>query len=366
MNLAILKIGARIVPNGDKASASNGEALSIIKLLINCGFNIDVYTKVLSKDEKPIGFNIYDINSNFNDIQNHDALIVINGNVNFFGGAEAADEIAIYKAINNFKNNIYYILCDPALVLKQIWKSINKKDWGIKYNEKDIVIDNKDINVITQCLDVNKIDSMFKEQGIKSNSIYFPFEKFPLYLLKDKKINSNYKYDILYGGTFRSGKRELDMIKFYFNYPSDINVEIFGKIKADNFNEIKTKGLLFPKFDKAVSYNEFYNKMSEGLSTVIIGDKLYKDVNDLAQRIYESIRIGNIVFIDESYDKNKRVFSNKFLRDICYVDNKCDIINKIRYIKSKPVLREEIINLQREDTKLDIKEYENNLTQLIR
>ena len=75
---------------------------------------------------------------------------------------------------------------------------------------------------------------------------------------------------------------------------------------------------------------------------------------------------SNIVFIDESYDKNKRVFSNKFLRDICYVDNKCDIINKIRYIKSKPVLREEIINLQREDTKLDIKEYENNLTQLIR
>ena len=37
----------------------------------------------------------------------------------------------------------------------------------------------------------------------------------------DPQINKNKKYtcDLIYGGTFRSGRREDDLIKFYFLVP---------------------------------------------------------------------------------------------------------------------------------------------------
>ena len=50
MNVAVIKIGSRIAFGGKDTAGGNAEAQYIIKMLYNGGANINIYTKVLSKD----------------------------------------------------------------------------------------------------------------------------------------------------------------------------------------------------------------------------------------------------------------------------------------------------------------------------
>lgn len=370
MNLAVIKIGARIALDTSSTSGGVGETLSIITMLIDGGHCVTAYSNILKNDISPENFKILEISEYYKDINNmsYDALIVLNGNANFFGGAENSCVVQTYDIINNFKGKVFYILCDPNLTLKQIWQSVKNKDWSYKYKQEDILITRNDITVLTQAQNILEVKKLVNKNVNISNVIYYPFEKFPLYMLKDYDTpKEKYVYDISYGGTFRSGKREDDMIKFYFDYPEDISVEMFGKIELKHFNNNKIEGFKIPTFSKSVKYNDFGKKMSNSLSTVIIGDKLYKKIDDLAQRIYESIRIGNIVFIDKSYDINNRIFKNKKLQKLLYVNNRYDVINKIREFKNLNIDDiHTLINFQRQDVSIDNDEYINKLTEMIK
>ena len=370
MKVALIKLGSRIAISSRATSGGTGEALSIIKMLTNSNVNVDVYTEILSKDEiDNLDFNIYNIEDTYKDInnKNYNALIVLNGNVNYFGGVDSPPQTLNYYIINNFKGKVFYILCDCNLILKQVWKSIENKNWVNNYKKDDINITRNDIIYISQPRDIIKLkNKLSKLDIIIDDIIHYPFEKFPLVTSEYLQINPEYKYDISYGGTFRGGKREKDMIKFYFDYPEDIKVEMFGKITESNFNKKLIENLRLPDFNKAVPYNEFNNKMSDSLATIIIGDPLYKQLDDLAQRIYESILVGNIVFIDSSYDYNKRVFKNEELIKFNYVSNKEEVIDRIRLLKEDKDLRNHIIELQRQDTKIDINKYCNDFVNIIK
>ena len=370
MKVALIKLGSRIAISSRATSGGTGEALSIIKMLTNSNVNVDVYTEILSKDEiDNLDFNIYNIEDTYKDInnKNYNALIVLNGNVNYFGGVDSPPQTLNYYIINNFKGKVFYILCDCNLILKQVWKSIENKNWANNYKKDDINITRNDIIYISQPRDIIKLkNKLSKLDIIIDDIIHYPFEKFPLVTSEYLQINPEYKYDISYGGTFRGGKREKDMIKFYFGYPEDIKVEMFGKITESNFNKKLIENLRLPDFNKAVPYNEFNNKMSDSLATIIIGDPLYKQLDDLAQRIYESILVGNIVFIDSSYDYNKRVFKNEELIKFNYVSNKEEVIDRIRLLKEDKDLRNHIIELQRQDTKIDINKYCNDFVNIIK
>lgn len=370
MKVALIKLGSRIAISSRATSGGTGEALSIIKMLTNSNVNVDVYTEILSKDEiNNLDFNIYNIEDTYKDInnKNYNALIVLNGNVNYFGGVDSPPQTLNYYIINNFKGKVFYILCDCNLILKQVWKSIENKNWANNYKKDDINITRNDIIYIAQPRDIIKLkNKLSKLDIIIDDIIHYPFEKFPLVTSEYLQINPEYKYDISYGGTFRGGKREKDMIKFYFDYPEDIKVEMFGKITESNFNKKLIENLRLPDFNKAVPYNEFNNKMSDSLATIIIGDPLYKQLDDLAQRIYESILVGNIVFIDSSYDYNKRVFKNEELIKFNYVSNKEEVIDRIRLLKEDKDLRNHIIELQRQDTKIDINKYCNDFVNIIK
>ena len=177
------------------------------------------------------------------------------------------------------------------------------------------------------------------------------------------EYNNSPIYDLLYGGTFRSGHREDDMIKFYFGYDRH-NVAMFGKITASNFSKNKVGNLTLPKFEKAVAYDKFSEKMNEAKATVIIGDKLYKTLDDLAQRIYESINAGNVTLIDSSYDYNLRVYTDPELINFCYVNNRQDVIDRLDKLKDNS-FRKHIVYLQRENTKLDKLSYSISLKEII-
>jgi hypothetical protein len=375
MRCCILKLGARISVNNRSTSGGVGEALNIINILVKSGIKVDVFTKVLNKDIKSKEFQIVDILKNEEKILNkvkskyYDFLIVINGHVNFFGGTEDPYQILNYKIIQNFSKTVFYFLCDPNLLFKQIWPSIAKKEWATNWDEADININKHNIVYITQCKNTTGVTQ--RTQIGKSiipacKSFYFPFQKFPLLTFKKKEFNSYPIYDISYGGTFRSGKRQDDMIKFYFDYPDDITVHLFGNIKLSHFNKKKIAELNPPTFGNPVKYSEFSNKMLKARFHILIGDKLYKKLDDIAQRAYESIQTGNILLIDSSYDFNKRIFSHSKLRAFSYVSNREDVIKRIRWIKKNPHQIEKIIDLQRQDTKIDRLEYSLTLKDLLK
>lgn len=367
MKIAAIKLGARIARGG--TSGGSGEALAILEMLSKHN-DVHAYTKVLSKDE-PIEFvqmhQILDEYTKINE-ENYDCLIVINGNINYFGGVDSPEQTLNYHIINNFKGKVFYIMCDPSLTLTQIWKSIEKKEWASNYRKEDIFITRKDIIYICQPKNVEKIAADIKKNDIEIlNVIHFPFEKFPLMFKKPEwKKLSERKYDILYGGTFRSGKRQDDMIKYYFDYPDNLNVTMFGKIKATDFSDKKVMNKKHPNYEGAVNYDTFNEKMSESISTVIIGDKYYKEIDDLAQRIYESVLSGVITFIDADYDKTKRVFTSE-LSNLLYVNSKEEIINKLEKIKQ---LSEDdfykLLERQYENIKVDINDYCLQFTNLLK
>jgi hypothetical protein len=365
MKIALIKLGARLSYNSRGTSGGIGESLAIIELLKIAGVEVHVYTK---KPDECLHDRVYfhDIKEyeKINDL-NYDSLLIMNGNVNFFGGAETPEEMFNYWIINNFKGKIFYILCDPNLTLKQIWKSVEKKEWNNKYKKENVEITRKDIACVCQARRVDLVKKIHEKNNIHlKDVIHYPFEKFPLITFKDEKINDELEWDIIYGGTFRGGKREKDMIKFFFNYPEEIKIQMFGKIESLNFNDkyfdSKTRE---PNFGLSVKYNEYNDKMKTGLSTIIIGDELYKELDNLAQRIYESIQIGNIVFIDEDYDKEKKVFSNNFLKNFCYVKDRNDVIKRLKILKSHNARL--VIALQKEDTKIDKQKYCNDFKKLL-
>lgn len=367
MKACVLKLGSRICVNSRSTSGGTGETLAIIKLLTTSGVSVDAYTKILDKDLTPEYFNIKDIFSYKIDSKEYDCLIVLNGNVNYFGGQDSPQDTLAYKIINTFDGPVFYILCDPYLTLTQVWPSIEKKEWHVNYSKEDIQIVRDDIVYIAQPKDIVKYRELFiKKAKIPIESvIHFPFEKFPLVTMKRNFLVPNEcEVDLIYGGTFRSGRREEDMIKFYFGYPEDISVSMFGKIEEKHFKK-NNQNLSLPNFGKAVPYEKFDEEMKKGLSTVIIGDAQYKLVDDLAQRTYESILCGNVTFIDDSYDKNKRVFSHDKLQNFLYVSDRDEVTKKIRHLKSNPKLVRLLQDLQYDDVMIDVNNYCNEFKTII-
>ena len=366
MKVAVIKLGSRISISSIGTSGGTGETLSIIKILTTAGIKVDAYTKVLDKDLSPKDFSIYNIEDNYKNIndRSYDALIVLNGNVNYFGGVDDPAQTLNYYIINHFNGKVFYIMCDCNLLLKQIWPSIEKKKWASNYNKEDILITRDDIIYISQARFVHKVKDKAKKLVPIKDVIYFPFEKFPMLTMKDYPFNEDTSYDLLYGGTFRGGRREDDMIKYYFGYDPKFKVEMFGKISIDDFNQKKIKTLNPPDFGKSVEYDKFGFKMSEAKATVIIGDPIYKSWGDLAQRIYESIIIGNVVLIDSAYDFQKKVFIDEELRDFCYVSSIKDVEDRLEKIQDNK-FRKHIVDLQRESTRIDLNKYCNDLKEIL-
>jgi hypothetical protein len=139
---------------------------------------------------------------------------------------------------------------------------------------------------------------------------------------------------------------------------------MFGKINSTNFTKNK-ENLLYPNFEKSIDYKNFKNKMNESIATVIIGDKIYKKQNDLAQRIYECILSNTVVLIDNSYDYEKRVFKDPFLQEFCYVNSRKDVEYRLSLLKDND-FRKTVLDKQLEDTKIDIFNYCNNFVKIIK
>lgn len=374
MKVGVIKLGARISFDSLGTSGGTGETISIIKMLAMGGAEVVALTKIIKNEsQNPIDnvfvLPILDWYNDINDLE-LDALLVLNGNVNFFGGAEDAHQIANYHIINNFKGPVFYNYCDPSLTLKQLWPAIEKKEWGNKYKQSDIEIVRNDIIYLSQPYDTVSVltDVLTGKNEIRpAKVVHYPFEQFPC-LHPQTPYNENPGVDLSYGGTMRGGKREKKMIKYYFDYPTDISVEMFGKITKEDFKPKNIADITnFPTFTGAVNYGDMHRKMNDALAHVVIGDVLYEQIEDIAQRAYESIWSKNVVFIDSDLDSVKRVYKgDDVLTDFLYVESKEEVIDKIRMLKADPTLRKTIVESQINAINFNANEYCENFVKLIK
>ena len=371
MEVGVIKLGSRISFNANDTSGGNGEARSIIKMLHGGGAGVHIFTKILKKDNLVTEYTWHNIaKSDQADLDALDALIVLNGNVNFFGGAEDVEQLINYEIINNFQGPVFYIYCDPELTLKQVWPSVEKKPWASNWSAERLNIARKDIIYVSQPYDVDIIlEELGKNEVIPDSIHHFPFEKFPC-LNEQLPFNKNPEVDLSYGGTMRGGKRAKKMVKFYFGHPEDISVEMFGKIDLGDFSKIKSlkldPTLRAPMFTGPVRYDEMLTKMNRAMAHCVIGDPFYEQINDMAQRAYESIWSNVVTFIDADLDKIRRVYgADKQLADFLYVSSRAELSEKIQLLKKSSETRKEIVEAQIKAIAFDAGDYCNDFVSLL-
>lgn len=365
MKLAVIKLGGRI--NGNANGAVGGEILVAIDLLVRARNEVHYFTNILPKDIRlpgAIGHQIED----YNPKEKFDALVVINGNINYYGGAEPILDMKNLKILNSFSGKIFYMMFDPMLPLKQQWEEVSQKqvkyNWSNKFTKEEIEIKNDNITVISQPYDLNAVKVIWDKSGIKvKNIIHYPLHKMHLvYYNRLPFENNKRKVDLLYGGTFRNRKREDKLIKYYFGYPNNFNVEIFGKIKLKDFTKKKINGYRPPLFSGPVKATEMRHKLSTGYATVVIGDKWYEGKN-LAQRIYESILGNTITFIDNELDPKHYVYGDKL--PMLYINSQQDVINILEVVKREPNILKLVTDEQYKTVMIDKQKYVDDLRNLM-
>ena len=361
MKIGVIKLGARITWDRE-ASVTSGEAISICEALTQGGAEVHVFTKILSKDTLDESIKWHNI-LNDRDTSALDAVLVINGNVNFFGGAEDRAQILNYEIMNNFSGPVIYVMCDPELPLLQIWENVSKKQddpkyqWENKYDEKDILV-TKPIHVLCQPFNVVAMKEVWaKKKGTVplGTMFHFPMERFPL-LNEWLDPASEPAVDLLYGGTARGGRRIPNLFKWYWNLPEDISVEIFGKIADEDFtahpklkSDFEARKLHRPPaFTGMVKYCDVLPKMNNSLAHLVTGDPSYETLDLIPQRVAECIAAGNVVFVDANIDKSRRIYPvGTMAHDFLYVRDQHELVERLRAIKADPVMREQIIEEQR-------------------
>lgn len=363
MKVAVVKLGCRLAYESTCVSGGVLEALSIIEMMNRAGVEVDIYDKINKGDGDPTSSltHIKDIFTEYDNINKYgyDSLIVFNGNVTYFGGEDRPHETLKYYIIHDFVGKVNYVIGDFNLLFKQIDTMVAGKSWASNYDISRLKIDRTDINYIASGMLVDKIKNdvnSSKSKGtIKINKVkYFPLQLFPFLTVENEEFNENPEVDLIYGGNFRSGKRESDMIKYYFNYPEDIKVKMFGHLTMDNFNQAKISILNKPIIENSeFKYNDYVKKMNEARAVVLIEDPLDKKYYKIASRTYEAIFAGTVTFVDSEIDPLKRIFKNQELRDFLYVSSKSDVENKLRKLQDNE-FRRHIVELEREDVKIDI------------
>lgn len=363
------------------------EAKTIIDILERSGkFEIGVLTKILDGDYLPEKYEFYstlklgheDMDKFFTE-HPFDYMLVINGSINAFGGAEDAmvPDLCIYRMMHFFKGKIFFCQCDLALnLMYDVYEYISSKPWHTKYNKDEYSLDGKDITMITQAHDIDAHmknilkpkNYPFECQSVKN----FPFEKYPAIMpFAHVDENPSPEFDLGYGGTLRGGRRMKKIVKYYFNYPSgSMKINLYGKLDDPKLIGLakKTYGedVVMPEFGTTCNFVDNGKVLNKALATIVIGDEIFEKTSTVQQRAYQAMCANVVSFIDNDLDTKHEVFGHdKILDKFMYVTCKEDVIKRIGMLKSKPELRRYILNKQQEIIGFDAYEWANELASTI-
>ena len=362
------------------------EAKTIIDILERSGkFEIGVLTKILDKDYLPEKYEFYstlelgheDMEKFFAE-KKFDYMLVINGSINCFGGAEDAmvPDLCIYRMMHYFPGKIFYCQCDLAInMMLDVYEYISSKPWASKYKREEYDISQKDITMITQARDldahlkeVNKPKMyQFRREQLKN----FSFERYPVIMpFAHVEKNDSPKYDLGYGGTLRGGRRIKKLVKYYFGYPDSISVNLYGKLDDPKLLEAARKAygdsLKMPELGTICNFVDNGKVLNQSLATIVIGDEIFERTQTVQQRVWQAICANVIAFIDEDLDKEKKFYgSDECMKRFMYVSNKEDVVKRLNGLKEKPELRDIILKKQQHIADFDIASWANDLAKII-
>jgi len=304
MKLAICKIGANITFSSQNASAACADILYFLRTLDPSQHKVTICTHKTRNTiiPRPLIFQEIQMTNNFNE---YDAVIVFNGSINFFGGAEDLNLIRLYKALSKTKVPIAYANTDGQLPFQQLWPLIHKRDWAKKYHYDEFEIDGGNVSYITQGKDLKKVRAKTNEKPhyvSPSTIIYFPLDMTILAknqkFFKDAPPIEDRPFELIFGGATRNTYKR-KRIEHYYN-DSRISTLLFGNLRGVHCPNAK--------FEGKVSYQQFVRMMYRGKSTIIIGDEFYEN-NFCTLRVWESVLAGCNVFIDNRFDSHNTIFS---------------------------------------------------------
>lgn len=338
-------------------NAAGNEMMSLRRMMEAMGHEVEIISRKNIPEENIIEFAEADINK-------YEKLMVVPGNINFFGGVPNDNILNAYELVAKFDGILNVILTDAKIGLQQLWPSIKnrfeKEAW------KDVDLTEEDVK-LTQPVNVISLNSDFdwvrKKQISDTLEIidihHHDFDKFALWLNMFKEFPKVEKTcDLIYGGSFRSGMRLDKMEDFLFNLGEDIKVETYGTLKEKQFkDEYEQK----PEFGKKVKGDQVINNNSRGLATVVLGEANVDNKMTTA-RVWESMLSQAVCFIDNDYDPDHKIIDTEFN----YVYNKEDLIEKIKKLKEDPEFAEKVVRHQHEhmrkfDYKSWLKEFDKHV-----
>lgn len=364
MKVGFCRIGWDISFTPTASPYENNVPVNIIRFFHELRFKTTTITRLDSKKTYSNLCEWVDVNN----INNHeyDALFVLTGSLN--PNHDLREQFLIYKLINEFNGPVYFLYIDPLFVVRQNWRIASKM---FSFKREEIEVTRKDISVITFAKNLQECEALWRNttQSVPVKTfLSFEFEKFPIVLNQQESCDLIERpiYDLQYGSSFRNGIRTKKIHDWYFNHPNDISVEVFGEHHPSQFKQFEPIQR-YPDFSRTVLIGEYTKKLNQSMSTIIIGDDTHNKIGMFAFRFYDSIRAKCVFFIEDSHDPNHIFFKNTDVENFCYINNKEQLIENVRTLKSNLNFRREILNFQEEHlTRIDKEKYCHDFLRLLK
>ena len=252
-------------------------------------------------------------------LNNYDKVLFYNTSINFYGNRKNPPLNKAYELMVSYERTIYYLLVDLEIPFKQFWTCVENRGWDIK---KEDVFITSDIVIISQGSNLDRVKYVHRKvDEYITDYIYFPLEQHILTndpVILD--INDNPEFDLIYGGSWRGGRRNKKMADYFGQ--KNLKIKLFGNIPE---NKIENKDITF---SKKVAPNKVLETNNDAMCTIVFGDKSYND-NMVTLRLWESLLSRTIVFIDNDFDRDKKLNFPEFL----YVENGKELADKIKILK---------------------------------
>lgn len=346
-------------------NSNSSEILAIAQSLNNVGLDCDILSdgiKNLTETKQQRTVNLFDIpteHPSSSDINYHivdynttnpkqyDILLIMNAGMDFYGGEIQKSTIKIMDFIQGTSDNckIFYLMNDIALPFVQLGhKILSKKNFDGGINPKNYIL-NKPITILTDFSDheyIKKLNTNHLCQHNIDDVITLPTNKL---ILEDPNwkslaVENTSEFDLIYGGSFRSGKRAKDMYEYFIKTGKELKNAFYGSLKEKHFEKFLQSDGVVPEILGKMPSNEVIKNNARGIASVIMTEKCYTDF--VTRRVIETILGGCVMFYDEKFARYDVMVD----KDFQIVNSSEELIEKVKELKTNHALRDKIIKGQ--------------------
>lgn len=320
---------------------------------------VDFVCRKLDKEaDVPFYKNITEV-----DLNDYDEVFIYNSTNNLFGGIFFQHSYDTFKALYDYKGELYYMLFDPKMPPVDYGQFVKSriKDGKIKTDKQgEVSIDPgycdewservfKRMKIAFSGKDYDKYyreycGALKKKSPLKDLNPDYEWTNFWIFEyyakneeweLKNEDYPLDHKnYDLVYFGNVRNTERTKLVKKLY----SDKNMKkLFLGIDPEMENS---------ETYKYVAHAEMFFKVTQAWATVVVGDPLHNG-NFKTARLFEALSLDIVGFIYDEYDPKHEYIKDEFLKGFIYVKDGKELSEKVEMLKSDPELYRKVVSLER-------------------